>query len=429
MEQTVIRMEQVGKDYELGRLGGADTLQGQWREMTEGIKKRLSGNGGRRDKNQRFSALQSVSLEIRQGERIGLIGRNGAGKSTLLKLLSRITVPDRGRISINGRVAALLEVGTGFHRELTGRENIYLNGAILGMRKEEIEERISDIIEFSECGEFLDTPVKRYSSGMYVKLAFSVAAHLNADIFLMDEVLAVGDMQFQKKCIRKMREISEDRNKTILYVSHNMQTVRELCDRCIVLDRGQIIHDGDTDTGIRMYMKDILEVRRAYDFTEQRKHNTASCEMLITRIEVDEPVLEGEARFLEMRICFNGKRRIRGMHIRFTVHDEEDNIVGTALSEKFTGEEGTGQAVQARFDTSGLASGAYSADIAFVEPYSGYQKRHDYIQRAVAFRIRRQEGPYKVDWLRREWGSAVFPRIQVDGSREEQPRENRENED
>ena len=248
-KRAVIRLENVGKSYQLGKIGGTTiqkSLQSWWAKKNgkEDPNRRI---GQRIRKDGSFEALSGINCEIYEGERVGIIGRNGAGKSTLLKLLSRVTDPGEGRIRIRGKITSMLEVGTGFHGELTGRENIYLNGAILGMSSREVDEKIEDIIAFSECEQFIDTPVKRYSSGMYVKLAFAVAAFLNADIFLMDEVLAVGDMMFQKKCLNKMKEISMDSDKTILYVSHNMQTVRDLCTRCIVLENGRIIHDGDVE--------------------------------------------------------------------------------------------------------------------------------------------------------------------------------------
>ena len=266
-KEVVIRMEGVGKTYHLGKIGG-NTLQSQlqsWWALKRGKEDPNRKIWQKAAETGKFEALKDICCEIRQGERVGIIGRNGAGKSTTLKLLSRVTAPTEGKICIKGKVSSMLEVGTGFHGELTGRENIYLNGAILGMQQREVAEKIEDIIAFSECGQFIDTPVKRYSSGMYVKLAFAVAAYLEADIFLMDEVLAVGDMMFQKKCLRKMREISEDGQKTILYVSHNMQTIRELCGRSIVLAEGRIIHDGDVNEGIRLYMHCLLYTSDAAD--------------------------------------------------------------------------------------------------------------------------------------------------------------------
>ncbi|HKQ26532.1 MAG TPA: ABC transporter ATP-binding protein [Burkholderiales bacterium] len=199
-----------------------------------------------------FWALKDVSFEIRQGERVGVIGKNGAGKSTLLKILSRITDPTLGKVAITGRVASLLEVGTGFHPELTGRENIFLNGAILGMAKTEIQRKFDDIVAFAEVERFLDTPVKYYSSGMYVRLAFSVAAQLEAEILIVDEVLAVGDIEFQKKCLGRMGEISAS-GRTVLFVSHNMATITSLCSRCILLDAGTVKADGDPSDVVLKY--------------------------------------------------------------------------------------------------------------------------------------------------------------------------------
>ncbi|HEY9611276.1 MAG TPA: ABC transporter ATP-binding protein, partial [Allocoleopsis sp.] len=205
-----------------------------------------------------FWALKDVSFEIKQGDRVGIIGRNGAGKSTLLKILSRITEPTKGRISIRGRVASLLEVGTGFHQELTGRENIYLNGAILGMSKVEINRKFDEIVAFAEVDKFLDTPVKRYSSGMYVRLAFAVAAHLEPEILIVDEVLAVGDIQFQKKCLGKMEDVGKE-GRTVLFVSHNMPTVTQLCTKGIYLRAGKIDQIGDTNSIVSKYLTENID--------------------------------------------------------------------------------------------------------------------------------------------------------------------------
>ncbi|MHB8171612.1 MAG: ABC transporter ATP-binding protein [Thermincolia bacterium] len=199
-----------------------------------------------------FLALQDVSFEIKQGERVGIIGRNGAGKSTLFKILSRITEPTTGRITIKGRVASLLEVGTGFHPELTGRENIYLNGAILGMSRIEIKKKFNEIVDFADVEKFLDTPVKRYSSGMYVRLAFAVAAHLEPEILIVDEVLAVGDMEFQKKCLGKMEDAGKD-GRTVLFVSHNMEAISSLCNKGILLTKGVVSYQGEIKKTVSLY--------------------------------------------------------------------------------------------------------------------------------------------------------------------------------
>lgn len=255
-ELPIIKIENITKEYRLGTIGGK-TLQGDLQSWWAKIRGKDDPNRKLDAKtyldNEAFLALNGVSLAVQRGERLGIIGHNGAGKSTLLKLLSRVTAPTSGVIYLNGRVSSMLEVGTGFHGELTGRENIFLNGAILGMSKTEVESKIDEIIDFSECAQFIDTPVKRYSSGMYVKLAFAVAAHLDSEILIMDEVLAVGDLRFQEKCLKKMTEVSKAEGRTILYVSHNMGTIRQLCNRCVVLDTGQLIHDGDVDGAIGIY--------------------------------------------------------------------------------------------------------------------------------------------------------------------------------
>ncbi len=204
-------------------------------------------------KNNEFWALKDISFKVVPGEVIGIIGRNGAGKSTLLKILSQITPPTKGEIILRGRVASLLEIGTGFHPELTGRENIFLNGAILGMRRTEIKEKFSQIVEFAEINKFLDTPVKHYSSGMYLRLAFTVAAHLEPEILLIDEVLAVGDAQFQKKCLGKMKEVS-NQGRTVLFVSHNMEAIKNLCSRCLYLDKGRILSKGNAEKMVNLYI-------------------------------------------------------------------------------------------------------------------------------------------------------------------------------
>lgn len=201
-------------------------------------------------------ALQDVSFGVNKGEVLGIIGKNGAGKSTLLKILARITMPSRGEVKLKGRVASLLEVGTGFHPELTGRENVYLNGAILGMTRKEITGKFDEIVAFAEVEKFIDTPVKKYSSGMYMRLAFAVAAHLNPEILVIDEVLAVGDAQFQQKCLGKMQKTTQE-GRTVLFVSHNMGAVSQICDSCIVLDAGKIVYAGDTDKAIRFYLKHV----------------------------------------------------------------------------------------------------------------------------------------------------------------------------
>ena len=246
-DNLILKIEDLHKEYILGTVTGKTFQQDIGRLLSKNKEKDQAVN-------QKFVALDGIDLEIKKGEIVGIIGSNGAGKSTLLKIISQITAPTKGKVYLDGTVASMLEVGTGFHNELTGRQNIYLNGSILGMSQSEIDEKIDSIIEFSECQEFIDTPIKRYSSGMYVKLAFAVASHLDADIMIMDEVLAVGDVQFQRKCVEKMRDVAMQDGRTVLFVSHNMSTIRQLCKRCIVLNSGKIVFDGDIETAIKIYM-------------------------------------------------------------------------------------------------------------------------------------------------------------------------------
>ncbi len=259
-----ISIESLGKKYSIGRRGMPDDGM---RHVIERIV-RDPFTWFRRSRENRlrkvdFWALRDVSLQIKRGEVVGIIGNNGAGKSTLLKLLSRITVPTEGRIRINGRVASLLEVGTGFHPELTGRENIFLNGAILGMSRAEIVRKFDEIVEFSEIEQFLDTPVKRYSSGMYIRLAFAIAAHLDPEVLIVDEVLAVGDAAFQKKCLGKIGNFAHA-GRTVLFVSHNLDTVRSLCERCVWMKGGNVYKDGNVDDVAEAYFGEMIANQSQY---------------------------------------------------------------------------------------------------------------------------------------------------------------------
>tara|TARA_B100001248_G_scaffold236085_1_gene199276 strand:+ start:865 stop:2127 length:1263 start_codon:yes stop_codon:yes gene_type:complete len=255
MNQTVIKIENLYKEYRLGSIGYA-TLREDLQKTIAEIQGKPDPNsiiGANKGNKNRILALNKVNLEIKEGERLAIIGSNGAGKSTLLKLISRISAPTKGLIKIKGKIASLISVGTGFHSELTGRENIYLNGSILGLRKYEIEDRLSQIIDFSGIDDFLDTPVKRYSSGMVIRLGFSVAAHLDPDILITDEVLAVADLDFREKSIKKLMHIS-DSGKTIIFVSHNLNSVRRLCKTAILLDKGQLLLKDNVDNVISEYI-------------------------------------------------------------------------------------------------------------------------------------------------------------------------------
>ena len=264
---AVIRVDNLAKQYAIGtRQDAYETLRDS---VARGFRNLLNARPRTESVVTRFWALENVNFEVRAGEVVGVIGRNGAGKSTLLRVLSRITAPTRGRVALRGRVGSLLEVGTGFHPELTGRENTFLNGAILGMSRREIARRFDEIIAFAEIDDFVDTPVKRYSSGMYLRLAFAVAAHFDPDILLIDEVLAVGDAQFQKKCIGKIEEVAGV-GRTVLFVSHNVPAIQRLCQRGIVLSRGHVVCDADVNTAVAEYLGhgDAISGERLWGPTE-----------------------------------------------------------------------------------------------------------------------------------------------------------------
>jgi lipopolysaccharide transport system ATP-binding protein len=267
MSQVAIKVENLSKIYKLGEIGTGTLSQDIERWIRVNLLKLEdpfanidTQQGSRKHKNEQVKILEDINFEINKGEAVGIIGKNGAGKSTLLKILSRITSPTTGRIKIYGRLASLLEVGTGFHPELTGRENIFLNGALLGMKKNEIMSKFDEIVEFSGIAKFIDTPVKRYSSGMYVRLAFAVAAHLESEILIVDEVLAVGDAEFQKKCLGKMQDITKGEGRTILFVSHNLAAVENFCEKSIFIEKGKLKMIGETNSIIQQYLTTVSSV-------------------------------------------------------------------------------------------------------------------------------------------------------------------------
>lgn len=307
MSYTAIKVEHLTKQYVL-RQQQASNYTALRDVLAEKAKLVLRGGVGKTTKDT-FLALDDINFSIQAGERVGIIGRNGAGKSTLLKVLSRIVAPTKGRITLEGRIASLLEVGTGFHPELTGRENIYLNGSILGMSKAEITKKFDEIVAFAEVERFLDTPVKRYSSGMYVRLAFAVAAHLEPEILIVDEVLAVGDAAFQKKCLGRMREVAGE-GRTVLFVSHNMDAVQRLCNKGILLSKGKLVMEGDINAVTNKYLETFNEGQTWYDIPKP-----AGAEHLLafaTRIQVENkehvPVQEvqiGEDYFIRLNFTVN----------------------------------------------------------------------------------------------------------------------------
>lgn len=294
MAQASIAVRGLGKEYRLGAIGARsfrDEVESLWRKLRCATDRR--GNASPEGSAQppaptKIWALRDVTFDVQQGEVMGVIGRNGAGKSTLLKILSRITEPTEGEATIRGRIASLLEVGTGFHPELSGRENIYLNGTILGMTRKEADRKLDEIVAFADIAEFLDTPVKRYSSGMYVRLAFAVAAHLEPEILIVDEVLAVGDLQFQRKCIGKMRAVSAAEGRTVLVVSHSLGVIRSLCDRCVLLEHGRLSRVGPVEEVLEAYAAG-LESEETGDLTH-REDRLGKGSVRVTGLHLHRPM-------------------------------------------------------------------------------------------------------------------------------------------
>ena len=364
--EIALRLSGVKKMYKLGQIGGG-TLQGDlqsWWARLRGMEDpNVKIGQEQRLVGQTFMALNGIDLTVYRGEALGIIGGNGAGKSTMLKLLSRVTAPTAGEIDIYGRIASMLEVGTGFNGEMTGRENVYMNGAILGMTKAEIDAKMEDIIEFSEVRDFIDTPVKRYSSGMYVKLAFSVAAHLDSEIMIMDEVLAVGDMAFQKKCLDKMRDAAKKEGRTVLYVSHNMNTIRQLCDRCVVLDKGKVVFEGDVEEAIAIYLNSGSAEETVFtDLTgrsrPENSTNKAFMQSLTFAQREDCVLVRGEK--LKLQLKWQAKQDLRDVKFRMIVRYADDSPVGLVQSASL-GDYSAGQTAENNllYDTSLLSDGRY----------------------------------------------------------------------
>lgn len=334
MSDVILKVENISKQYRLG-LVGTGTIShdlNRWWSKVRGKDDPFLKVGEVNDRSTKGTsnyvwALRDINFEINRGEVLGIIGKNGAGKSTLLKILSRVTSPTTGEIKTKGRIASLLEVGTGFHPEMTGRENIYLNGAILGMTKAEIRSKIDEIIAFSGCERYIDTPVKRYSSGMTVRLAFSVAAHLEPDILVVDEVLAVGDAEFQKKAIGKMQDISKGEGRTVLFVSHNMSSVQKLCNRCIVLDNGNKLFDGNVSKALEFYSQ---LCRDSYKL--EKVHNQKNQGVSINSIDV----------YVNERLINHSETILLGdkieIRIRITINDVFNNLICAVNVLNFNGE-------------------------------------------------------------------------------------------
>ena len=396
MKNTVIKVENLHKRYKLGVIGAKTLQQALQSYIALKLNKEDPNSkiGAKKAVNGEFWALKGLNFEVYEGEILGIIGRNGAGKSTLLKLLSQITSPTKGDIYIKGKISSMLEVGTGFHRELTGRENVYLNGAILGMKKSEVDQKFDEIVKFAEIEEFIDTPVKRYSSGMYVKLAFSVAAHLNSEILIMDEVLAVGDRKFKKKCLDKMKDLAKNQGKTILYVSHNMSTISDMCNRCIFLEEGTLKYDGSVEKAIQMYYDDFSKNQSFISLKESKRPKRFTPSILIESCKALENI---EDIFVRMTINYNY------IPVGTTISNNLGNI-----------KKGEQKSYNLVFDAKGLQQGTYSTKLfLFSGTTQGIPKVLDVVEDAFSFNIINGK-MISFGWSNKKWGSINFPNMDTE---------------
>lgn len=412
MSEVVLKIENVSKQYRLGLIGTGTLSHDlkRWWYLARGKEDpylKVGEVNDRETSGGKFVwALKDIDFQIRQGEVLGVIGKNGAGKSTLLKLLSQVTNPTTGTIKAKGRIASLLEVGTGFHPELTGRENIFLNGAILGMTKTEIRSRIDEIIEFSGVAKYIDTPIKRYSSGMMVRLGFAVAAHLEPEILVVDEVLAVGDADFQKKCIAKMRDVSLE-GRTIIFVSHNMSSVRNLCTRGVVLEKGQLVFDGSVDESISYYIGEsnvaTSDVQTVIP-ENKRLYNTGEAKFKECKLLNSEGILTNELFFREpfnITLLLEAIKNLPSVNISIGVVSKYGEIVAYSVSsdEKYSAieiEKGLTE-ISVGFKED-LMPGEYFLNIGISYLLSG--SSIDYIEYFYPFRIRKEtkENDFEYPW-------------------------------
>ncbi len=409
--QPIIEVKNLKKRYKIGVINR--------KTLTEELQSWWAGVRGKEDPNIRigektrlkhdvFMALNGINLNIMKGEALGIIGINGAGKSTLLKHLCRITAPTEGEIILRGKITSMLEVGTGFNQEMTGLENIYLNGSILGMTRQEITEKLGEIIEFSECGDFISTPVKRYSSGMRVKLAFAVAAHLESDIIIMDEVLTVGDVQFQKKCLDKMNSLAKTAGKTILYVSHNMDTVRRLCTRCIVLKEGKIIFDGDVEESIQVYAQESFAFKL---ITEVPYTVTNRIHLKYVEILDKEDLFFKNSEKLKFKLSWESEIDEPMTFFRLTVKYMGATSIGSYTLNDLSIEKTSGACVNLVLDLQPLLKGKYSCDIEFARIQNGTTHQLGVYNNAFGFDIIENVGLNNLHWPMSTWGWSKLPNI------------------
>ena len=420
-KEIAIQLSGVKKMYKLGQIGGGTLtadLQSWWARIRGKEDPNTKIGTNQRLIGQTFMALNGLDLTVYKGEALGIIGGNGAGKSTMLKLLSQVTAPTEGTIRINGRVASMLEVGTGFNGEMTGRENVYLNGAILGMTKAEIDAKMEDIIEFSEVRDFIDTPVKRYSSGMYVKLAFSVAAHLDSEIMIMDEVLAVGDMKFQQKCLGKMSDAAHKDKRTVLYVSHNMNTIRQLCTRCVVLNQGQVVFDGDVEDAIAVYMGMNSTMTIENDCTNKHLGNDMDNKIQVEKVTflTDKTLpIYNQGEKIDVKLDYTAKCVMDNVAFRIALQTPDKTRVCLATTKPCVHVEEGHNEISLSFNADWLAPGKYSC---FVVAYSvnefGTDQVHDRIVDACIFqKVFGTDEANQLAWNHSAWGYIMMPEIDI----------------
>lgn len=423
MSDIAIKVENISKEYRLGVIG-ARTLKDELQALSarffgkENPNSKI-GSSVEFKKGGFFKALDDVSFEVKKGDALAIIGSNGAGKSTLLKLISQITSPSEGKICINGKVSSMLEVGTGFHRELTGRENIYMNGAILGMSRSDITARLDEIIEFSGISQFIDTPVKRYSSGMFVRLAFSVAAHLNSDILILDEILSVGDESFKQSSLSKMNEISKSQGKTILYVSHNMSTVRRLCNRAVVLDKGRLIFDGEATSGIEQYMS-VCASSACLSFVELKnlpRSKYLAQRAIMQSLEFEE---KSAASFFGGEKCiialkWQAIEDVENAMVRIVIKTADKNPIGMSVSNCVLSlPRGCESVARLALDISHLCQGKYFCDISISQKTgNGRPDNLDRIEDAFSFEYSGSTLSNGLVWQMSAWGSNVFDKLEI----------------
>lgn len=432
MSNTAIKVEDLSKIYRLGEIGTGTISRDMERWFKTKVLKQEdpflkigeTNDRANKGKSDIVYSLQDINFEIQQGDAVGIIGRNGAGKSTLLKILSRVTTPTTGRINIKGRVASLLEVGTGFHPELTGRENIYLNGAILGMRKREIDRKLDEIIDFSGVERYIDTPVKRYSSGMYVRLAFAVAAHLESEILIVDEVLAVGDAEFQKKCLGKMGEVSKGEGRTVLFVSHNMDAVRELTSKSILLESGALTSFSNTNDVIIRYNA------RNKELTYPILYNASNWSIykaphLLGELEIDEIRIlnndsstfnEGDQMSFELAFTERSGKKYKGIAVGMRIMNLEDKPVGTWFSKPIIDiDANESKRISLNIKELNFAPGDYYFTVWLgLGDYLSYSKDFYSVDQVLRVKIQPKSGGEVLPvWYENSWGYNIYKNLEI----------------